>query len=43
VTQREIINGLINIQGIVMEFNVHIVTADVLLRIWKTWTQIVYT
>ncbi len=29
VTQREIINGLVNIRGIVMELNVHIVTANV--------------
>ncbi len=33
VTQSEIINGLVNIRGIVMELNAHIVTANVLLRI----------
>ncbi len=33
VTQREIINGLVNIWGIVMEFNVRIVTANDFLRI----------
>ncbi len=33
VTQREIINGLVNIQGIVMELNARIVTANVLSRI----------
>ncbi len=43
VTKREIINGPVNNRGIVMEFNIRIVTANVLLRIWKTWTQIVST
>jgi hypothetical protein len=33
VTQREIVNGLVNIRGIVMEFNICIVTANVLSRI----------
>ncbi len=43
VTQREIINGLFNIRGIMMEFNVHIMTANVLSRMQKTRTQILST
>jgi hypothetical protein len=33
VTQRAIINGLVNILGIMMEFNVRIMTVNVLLMI----------
>jgi hypothetical protein len=43
VTQRVIINGLVNILEIVMEFNVRIKTANVLSRIQNKLTQIVCT